>query len=473
MNKDDNLTYSDDSAPAGGIEINETLDGKKLGNKSRRAEKGNEAHAEVMPKRKGCRWLWGIYIILVMVSIIEPYSASSQQVVANNIYGPLIDQVKYLLFGFVALWLTQKIHYKYIRKTAWFWAVISLVLLVVSLFFGENANGATRAIMIPGIGITLQPGEITKLTTVILLSAIMSKYQIRRGVATRGCIICATIVLVFGGLLYPNGLTNMVLLMAVSIAMFLIGGIELRKLGIIWLAYCVIGGGFLYHKATQEKDENVETEQIDTGAVAGKTTGLGSRSNTQSNRIKRFLAGVNPQDTIDDFNRQVIFAKFAMARGGLTGRGPGTSQESARLPLAFSDYIYSIIVEDAGFIGGILLLLVYIILLFRAGTIAYTCSRTFPALLIMGCSVMIVVQALVHMAIVTGVAPVSGQPLPLISRGGTSIVIMSIAFGMMLSVSKFAVQKGNKKEVTAEEEELPESIQSINPSQIDEIYERK
>jgi len=469
--KEDNLTYGQQPETSG-LEINETLDGRKITDKERSQRIGKEKspQGDIAPKRRGDRWIWGIYIVLVIVSIIEPYSASSREVHADNIYGPLIGQVKFLIAGFVMLYLTQKVHYKFFRKTAWLWGLISLVLLILSMVIGESVNGATRAIPLPGFG-SLQPAEIVKLTVVIWLAAILSRFQIRKGVATQGCVYCALIVLVFGGLLYPNGLTNMLLMMLVSVTMFLIGGMEMKKFSIIILVYAVMGGAIIYVKNSEDQSTEAQTEQMAqaTDYSGGKTEAMTDRSTTQVNRIKRFMEGVHPGDTINDKNRQVIFANFAMARGGLLGAGPGTSQESARLPLAFSDYIYSIIVEDAGWVGGILLMLVYITLAFRAGVVAYNCSRTFPALLIMGCAVMIVFQAMVHMAIVSGVFPVSGQPLPLISRGGTSIIIMSIAFGMMLSVSKFAVQKGNKKEVKAEQDVLPESIHAINPTQQDNL----
>ena len=148
----------------------------------------------------------------------------------------------------------------------------------------------------------------------------------------------------------------------------------------------------------------------------------------------------------------------------LFGQGPGNSRESARLPLAFSDYIYSIIVEDTGFVGGALILLLFLLLVARAGRIAYKCSRAFPAFLILGCAVMIVFQALVHMAIVTGLFPVSGQPLPFISKGGTSVLVMSAAIGIMLSVSRYAAHSGDKKQIRAEIKELPEDMQAANYS---------
>ena len=163
-----------------------------------------------------------------------------------------------------------------------------------------------------------------------------------------------------------------------------------------------------------------------------------------------------------------MYGYMAQAHGGIVGVMPGNSRETSRLPLAFSDYIFSIVVEDLGLVGGCALLLFYLSLMARAGNIARQCKRAFPALLVIGMAVMIVLQALFHMAIVTGVFPVSGQPLPLISKGGSSILITSIAFGIMLSVSRFATQsKAKKHEYDPETELLPEEVQAINPMQID------
>ena len=160
-------------------------------------------------------------------------------------------------------------------------------------------------------------------------------------------------------------------------------------------------------------------------------------------RIDRFFdADTTPKYNrpINDANRQEMHAYMAQANGRIVGVMPGNSRESARLALANVDFVYSIVIEELGLVGGIFLLLVYLSLLGRAGVIAMGCRRVFPALLVLGMAVYIVLQALCHMAIVTGAAPVSGQPLPLISKGGTSILATSLAFGIMLSVSRFAVR---------------------------------
>ncbi len=440
-------------APSDGVTIKNTIDGVAV-----------EPPAKAKPKRTETRpqksdpYLWGIYIMLLVASVIELFSASSSEVSGANVYMPLIRHAIFLVLGLGIVLAFQNIHYGYFSRLAWFCAVVSLGLLLLSNFIGVEINGAQRAIRIAGF--TLQPPEIVKLTVVVVLARILGQHQEVRGVTTQGVIQAAGVVVLFGALLWKNGLTNTILLFGVSLSMFLIGGMKWKKFGMVLLVYAICGGALYALKYTGNSSTG-EFEKV------GQTTGVTSqaddgRADTHKGRIARFLAGVSPEDPINDENRQVIFAKISQANGGLVGQGPGNSRESARLPLAFSDYIFSIIVEDTGFIGGLFLLILYLTLLARAGRIAYMCRRAFPAFLIMGCAVLIVFQALVHMAIVTGLFPVSGQPLPFISKGGTSILVMSAALGIMLSVSRYAVTTGDKKQIKAELKELPEGMQAAN-----------
>ena len=402
-------------------------------------------------------YIWGIYIMLLMVSVIELFSASSSEVSSANVYMPLIRHGIFLAIGLGAVLLLQNVHYGYFSRFAWFFAIISLGLLIFSNFFGIEINGAQRAISVAGF--TIQPPEIVKLTVIVLLATILGRNQEPRGVSNKGVIEAALVVVIFGAFLWKNGLTNTLLLFCVSLSMFLIGGMKWKKFFMVCLVYGLCAGMLVMIKYTGG-DDGPDIDSLEkTEMVADKGV---DRTGTHKGRVQRFIEGVNPDDPITDENRQVIFAKIAQANGGVFGQGPGNSRESARLPLAFSDYIYSIIVEDTGLVGGVLLLVLYLFLLARAGRIAYYCSRAFPAFLIMGCAVLIVFQALVHMAIVTGLFPVSGQPLPLISKGGTSVVVMSMAIGIMLSVSRFAVINGNKKQIKAELKELPEDMQAAN-----------
>lgn len=477
------------------LEIREIIDGvpsegivaSGIGAEAERNRRQREARAvddkareaakvTALQKRRGRPdpYIWGLYIAFLIISVIELFSASSTEVSGSNVYSPLIRHAMFLVIGFgIVLWL-QRTPYTVIGRMAWPFAFVSLGLLLISNFVGVEINGAQRAISVAGI--TIQPAEIVKLSVVCLLAAILGKNQTPGGVTNRGVISAAVVVIVFSAFLWKNGLTNTLLLMLVSICMMAIGGIQMKKFLLVMLVYGVAGGALFIvkYKSPGENAFDAEVQRQELLATVGEGGGLiqnvgtssgSGRADTHKNRFKRHLEGVKPTDKITDENRQVIMSKFAQANGGLTGKGPGNSRESARLPLAFSDYIYSIIVEDTGFIGAGILLVLYLTLLGRAGRIAYKCSRALPAFLILGCAVMIVFQALVHMAIVTGVFPVSGQPLPFISKGGTSVLVMSTALGIMLSVARFAAHNNaDRSHIRAEKNALGEDMQAANYS---------
>jgi len=443
------------------LHINRTVDGVATDPPidPTRAEQRSRAHL------RADKYLWGIYIMLLIFSIIELYSASSAEVRGENVYSPLITHALYLFIGLGLVCVMKNIHYKYYRKLAWPAAVFAALLLLYSNLFGININGAMRAISVAGF--TVQPPEIAKLAVVLVLARIMAKYQMRHGVTNKGIILSLAVLGTFAALLFRNGLTNTILLMLVAAAMFVIGGTQWRKIGVLFVLVCLVGTGVFFAKYDDD-DENVAGNAGNVTLVENRDSKEVDRSDTQKGRISTWRKGVTPKDTVNDGNRQVIFSKIAQAHGGILGNGPGNSRESARLPLAFSDYIYSIIIEDTGMVGGIILLLLYLCLIGRAGVIATKCTKAFPALLITGCASLIVVQALIHMFINTGLMPVSGQPLPFISKGGTSIVVMSAAMGMMLSVSKYAIQQHRNADTN---EALKKAVDdssddSANPTQL-------
>ncbi|MDE5793648.1 MAG: FtsW/RodA/SpoVE family cell cycle protein [Muribaculaceae bacterium] len=451
-----------------GIYIRESLDGRPIETKSeqKKTKKATKKRSEdVVTALKSDPYIWGIYLLLVLISIIELYSASASEVVGTNVYAPLIRHGMFLGIGFVILYLIQRIHYGYITRFAGAIGVLSWLALAYSTFMGVEINGAQRAFMLGPF--TVQPPEIVKLTVIIWLATILAKSQMRHDVKTSGIVYSAIVVAAFGGLLALNGLTNTLLVMVVSVSMFLICGIPLRKICIVIGVYGVLFGIFyVFTKVinrSSEFDKVGQTEQVVVEATGGDHS-LGSQ--TQINRILRFLKGVHPEDELNDENRQVIMAKLAQARGGVVGKGFGNSRESVRLPLAFSDYIYSIVIEESGLIGGIFLMILYLLLLARAGYVAYNLNRALPAFLILGCAILIVFQALVHMAIVTGLFPVSGQPLPLISKGGTSVLVMSAAIGIMLSVSRYATRQKEGKSARDNDEarHLGDDMNAINAS---------
>lgn len=448
----------------GELLIRETIGGVET-TRTPKTKKG--AVRTAVSQLKGDPYIWGIYIMLLLVSVVELYSASASEVVGSNVYSPLIRHGLFLGLGFGILYAIQRIHYGYIARFASILGILSWFALVYSTFFGVNINGAQRAFMIGPF--TVQPPEIVKLTVLIWLATVLAKNQKRHDVKTKGIVISAVIVAMFGGLLALNGLTNTLLVMVVSMSMFLICGIPFKKICIVCGIYLALLGVFYVgskaiHSTTQF-DQVGQTESAYTQASSDAGAhSLGSK--TQVLRVLRHIQGVHPDDDLTDENRQVIMAKLAQARGGVMGTGLGNSRESVRLPLAFSDYIYSIVIEESGLIGGILLMLLYLFLLARAGYVAFHLKRALPAFLIMGCAILIVFQALVHMAIVTGLFPVSGQPLPLISKGGTSVLVMSAAIGIMLSVSKHATKQadGRSDKDREERQQLGEDMQAVNAS---------
>ncbi|MDE6086719.1 MAG: FtsW/RodA/SpoVE family cell cycle protein [Muribaculaceae bacterium] len=418
---------------------------------------------QISTPQKSDKYIWAVYITLCVISIIEQYSASSREIAASNVMGPILRHCAMLGMGAVVTILISRVPYRWFIPLTPIFVVIATLAMVYVLFKGQIINGARRSFNL--VGIQIQPAELIKLSSVLIIAFIMSRGKaITNGKVTA----CAAIVLFFGGLLFSQGLTNTVLMMCISLSMMLIGGIKWKQFGVVILVYGLAGAGGFIFKSAQEMDERTQQLITETGRDAsGKEASL-NRSGLWKARWKRFWEGDSVpkyQQPINDMNRQEMHAYMAQANGGIFGVMPGNSRETARLPLANIDFVYSIVIEDLGLVGGIFLLIVYLSLLGRAAAIAMGCRRVFPALLVLGMAVYIVLQAICHMAIVTGAGPVSGQPLPMISKGGTSILATSLAFGIMLSVSRYATnRKAKKQEIVAEGNELPDDMQALNPT---------
>lgn len=442
----------------------------------------NKTSLQDINRKYGDPWIWGIYIMLVIISIIENYSASSRNVESMGIYMPIIKHCVFLAGGAVLVYGIARIDY----NKQWFLnvsiagvALFTVLTLILVMFLGEEINGAQRAIQLPGFSI--QPAEIAKFSIVTLLAYILAKYQITNDISQKGLLLAGSAVALYGGLMIKNGLTNFLLLISVCLSMLIIGGARIKK--IFYLFGClVVCGGLLYaitHKGKEndkvldEAERQVRIEQHiqdnTTDSIEVKEEAQFGRSSTWVARMERWWHSDSlVYWGITNKNQQEMFSRMAQAHGGLVGVGPGQSRECARLPLAFSDYIFSIIVEELGFVGGTILLLLYLSLLGRALMIVRRSGRVLPSLLIIGMASLITFQALFHMAINVGLFPVSGQPLPLISNGGTSILVMSSAFGIMLSVSRTITNFKYKKQnnIKEPEVELPEGLDAANPTQI-------
>ena len=371
---------------------------------------------------KGDATLWIVFFFLCVLSVIEMYSASSTLAYkASSHTIPVLRHIGFLTLGVLIAFFVHLIPYRYIRISSYLGLVISTILLIYVLFKGHSENDAARWLVIGGV--QFQPSELAKLSVIIVSADLISR--IRDNAKNEWVYFRNTIILLLsicGLILLENFSTAFILFTVVFIMMF-IGRISFKYLislaGIMLIAF-VIGYGTV--KTIPEKS----------------MPHMFKRAYTWVARIERHSdkEGKNNKYVINDKNRQEKYGQIAIARGGLFGVMPGNSVERDYLPQAYSDFIYSIIVEEMGLIGGFFVILLYLILLFRAGKIATNCSSVFPAVLVIGLSLMIVIQTFINMSVATSLIPVTGQPLPLISRGGTSILITCIYFGIILGITR-------------------------------------
>ncbi len=441
------------------------------------AEKTNRYNE--ISQKYGDPWIWGIYITLLIISIVESYSASSREIAAQGIYMPIIKQCVFLGAGALCVLLLQRVDYnkqKFLYAMIPGLAVITVISLIYVMFFGEVINGARRAMtIIPGL-VTLQPAELAKLSIVTILSYIFAKSQKNKDISNGGLVSAAVVVALYGALMIRSGLTNTLLLVAISGSMLLIGGAQFKRIGYLMIFFIIMMGIFFIIKSNNDKKQELFTEvqantqtgglQVELNPDASESKDEVGRSHTWKNRLLEWWHSDSlVYRDITAKNQQEMFSRMAQAHGGIVGKGVGKSRECSRLPLAFSDYIFSIIVEELGLVGGIFVLFLYLSLLGRAAMIVRRSKRVLPSLLVIGMASFITFQALFHMAINVGVFPVSGQPLPLISKGGTSIIVISIAFGVMLSVSRTIANYGNKKN-KVDETPIIDGLDAANPTEI-------
>ncbi len=411
--------------------------------------------------------LWGTYILLVIVALIELFSASLQEVSDGSIFDPVIRHGRFLAAGLVIMLILQHIHYRTIFRLIPFYVLGCFGLMIAVRVAGHGVNEAQRAITI--FGTQILPADFMKVGAALGMAYILTKNQDEehRDITVKGLVWSMVLIGGFAGLLFSEGLSNTIIVVAICYSMMLVGGMSWRKFGIALLIGAVAGGGALIAK-TQLKEEvkldpykerviMLNHENPDVARADG-------RGNVWRDRIKQHFRDDKHLEKFSVDHQQEQLSYIAQAHGGLFGVGIGRSRENARLPLAFSDYIYAIIIEELGLFVGLGILICYMWILGRSAKLTMRFSQTMPGVLVMGCAFVIVFQALYHMAIVTGVFPVSGQPLPLISKGGISVLAMSIAFGVMLSVARHAARISDTADEQQKElESLPEDARAVNP----------
>lgn len=368
---------------------------------------------------KGDTTIWLVFIILCVFSIIELYSASSTLAFkAANHTAPMLQHVAFLIAGAFFAFLVHLIPYKYIRLLAYPGLALSLILLIYVQFKGQSANEAARWIRI--FGIQFQPSELAKLSLVIVAADLISRIRSAPKEENKYFYWLIGSTVVICGLILIENFSTAAILGSVIFFMMFIGQISWKKLvTILGIALASLFIGFILVKTVPEKSMPKAFE----------------RAYTWVNRVERKSAEKDADKyVINDKNLQVQHGRIAVARGGIFGVFPGNSVERDFLPHAYDDFIFAIIVEEMGLLGGIFVMFLYLVLLFRTGQIATVCEKNFPAMVVTGLGLIITLQATVNMIVGSGFGLVTGQPLPLISRGGTSIIISCIYFGIILGV---------------------------------------
>ncbi len=354
--------------------------------------------------------IWAIILLLSLVSILAIYSSTSALAFkhGNTASAYLLKQAIFVVIGFVTIYIAHIIPIGWYRRFALPLLVVSVVLLLLAMFKGVSLNGAERWLSI--FGFTFQPADIARIGLILYVAKVMESEElyIFKEFSIK---LLLPIGVIFILIAWSSTSTSLLLLLTLFVLLF-IGGIRMNHL------LRMIGIGTLL---------------VGLILVIGLNTNWFPRVTTAVNRVTTFV----DEDRAAEKNTfQSEQAKIAVATGGIFGKGPGNSTQRYVLPHPYSDFIYAIIIEEYGLLGGIVVLGLYWILLFRAIVIARSCTRVFPQVVVLGLVLAIVFQAMLNMAVAVGVIPVTGQTLPLVSLGGSSMLTQSFALGIVLSVSR-------------------------------------
>jgi cell division protein FtsW len=425
---------------------------------------------------KGDRVIWVVMLILGIISLLAVYSATSSEAhVRIGAYNEkvLLKHAATLMAGFVMMFIASRINYRHYSRAIELVLLFCFILLIFTYFFGSRINGASRSIM------GFQTSELAK----IVLIAYLAKYIVvwnNRDYTFKNLIIpiFLPIVLIVGPI-FPENLSTAAMLFVVCIVMLYIGQIKFSYLMAL-IGIVVLGMGLYiltddmvanikqnrYEKVVAAAELHPEDAKLQEKAkkkprISRVKTWQGRIEAAKEEREAKIAAGIDPEHSplqIDDRNAQKMYAKIAVARGGLFGKGSGKSTQRNFLPQPFSDCIYAIIIEEYGLVGGIFVMLLYIILLTRSVRIMKKRPLTFGALMAFGIAFILIMQAMINMGVSTGLMPVTGQQLPFVSRGGSSMLMTGFAVGMILSVTRsleetpIVEQKTETEEVIENEE---------------------
>ena len=380
---------------------------------------------QLFKRTKGDQVIWAVVIVLSFISLLAVYSSTGSlayRMDKNSSYY-LIKQLMVLGLGLLIIYWVHKVNYTKFARIAILLYLISLPLLIYTLFFGTTLNEGSRWIRLPVINVTFQTSDLAKLALFMFLARIMSVKQAVIKDWKKGFMPVLVPVLVTCALIAPANLSTALMLGFTCCILFFIGRVKVSHIALLAFAG-LIGVVMLF--------------------TVSKITGFG-RAATWEQRIHDFIGKDDENGKKKEDVYQVQQAKIAIANGGVTGRGPGNSQQRNFLPHPYSDFIYSIVIEEYGLIGGAALIVLYLLFLWRSILIFRRCPYAFGAFLAVGLSITLVFQAMLNMAVNVHLVPVTGLTLPLVSMGGSSIWFTSVAIGVILSVSRYVDEMEGKK----------------------------
>lgn len=402
---------------------------------------------------KSDRGLWFSSVVLMVVSLLLMFSTT-------DILGSPVKNTFAQFVFFVGAYLIMiglhYIHYNHIRHLAAYAPYMIFLLLFLLTFFGVTLNGAKRWITIPLIGFTFQPSELIKILLVLYVARTLAVFQTKKGcddVAFRRIIVIAVLVCIW---VATSDISTAFLMALTVFVMMAVGRIRRKWIfSLLFIAMAGVGLIVLMALGTNWRPDigriTTALNRIERFATPERAAKREAEEFAKLKTKQERAAALARKQRREGEKEQVEAAKAAVATGGFVGKGPGNSKVRYVLPLPYSDYVFAIIVEELGLLSAFLLIFAYIAMVFRAGMIAQRCTRTFPAFLVIGLTTIIVLQAFMNMAVAVSLMPVTGQPLPFVSKGGTSLLVTGIALGMILSVTYWL-----KK---SEEEELAKHIQ--------------
>lgn len=411
----------------------------------------NEMNKKLSNLFKGDKVIWMVFFFLCIISIVEVFSASSELTYkGGNYLTPIIKHMALIVVGFGLMVVTLNINCKYFKLLTPIMLLFAGILLLLVLGLGQSTNGASR--WIPIMGVQFQPSEMAKGALVLMTAQILSAMQTDKGADRKAMRYIIQMALPFLVLIGLENLSTAALLAAVIFFMMIIGRVPGKQIGklvltVVLLIVMVVTAVMAIGEDTEKEGQpqNLTEQTLANGQTVSTENSKGHkgvlhRLDTWKSRIDKFLNSKEvPPEKVDlDKGAQEAHAKIAIATSNIVGRGTGNSVQRDFLAQAFSDFIYAIIIEETGIEGAFVVAMLYIILLFRTGRIANRCENNYPAFLAMGLALLLVVQALFNMCVAVGLVPVTGQPLPLISKGGTSTIVNCVYIGIILSVSRTA-----------------------------------